>query len=143
MQIVLSKITDDPRSLYKHPKNPITLNAEIKTDCSIMQPIFDILYNASVVQNHYNYVQAYGRYYYISDITVTPGGAMRISCKEDVLYTYADQIIHCPIITDRSHNAYNAYINDPLRKFYAYDVHQYVTLGDIGVPDIVVMATVG
>lgn len=143
MQIILSKIADDPKCLYKHPTDSITLSAEIKAECAIMSPIFDLLYNSAVIQNHYNYVQAFNRYYFITDITVLTGGSMRISCKEDVLYTYADQIIHCPIIADRSYNAYNAYLPDSLRKFYQYKSHQYVTLGDIGVPNIIIIATVG
>lgn len=143
MQIVLSKITDDPRCLYKHPTDSITLSAEIKENCAITTPTFDLLYNNSVVQNHYNYAQAFGRYYFITDITVTPGGAMRIACREDVLYTYADQIVNCPIISDRSDNAYNVFLPDDRRRFYQYKTHQYVTLGDLGVPNIIIIATVG
>lgn len=143
MQIVLSKITDDPKCLYKHPTDSITLSAEIKADCAIMTPIFDLLYDSTVINGHYNYLAAFGRYYFITDITVLTGGSMRISCREDVLYTYAAQIINCPIISDRSHNAYNVYLPDDKRRFYQYKKHQYVTLGDIGVPNIIVIATVG
>lgn len=143
MQIVISKIADDPKCLYKHPTDSITLSAEIKENCNLMTPIFDVLYNSAVVQNHYNYVSAFDRFYFVIDITVTPGGAMRLSCKEDVLYTYADQIVQCPIIAERSNNAYNTYIADNQRRFYQYKSHQYVTLGDIGVPNIIIIATVG
>lgn len=143
MQIVLSVIEDDPRSLYKHPNHEIELAAEIKEDVQIMTPVFYIVYNAAVLNLHYNYCFAFNRYYYITDITVTTGGSMRVSCREDVLYTYADQIVNCPIIADRSDSTYNAYIQDPERRFYQYTVQQYVTLGDIGKPNIICLVTVG
>lgn len=144
MQIVLSKITEDPRCLYKHPSGSITIAAEIKEDVQIMRPVFYIVYDSSIVDQHYNYVQAWGRYYFITDITVTTGGSMRISCKEDVLYTYADQIVNVPIVAERSDNAFNAYVQDNDRRFYQYTQQQYITIGsDIGFPNIICMCTVG
>ena len=144
MQIVISKITEDPRCLFKHPSDSITIAAEIKEDVQIMRPVFYIVYDSSIVDQHYNYVEAWGRYYFITDITVTTGGSMRISCKEDVLYTYADQIVNVPIVAERSNNAFNAFIQDNDRRFYQYTQQQYITIGaDIGFPDVICMLTVG
>lgn len=143
MQIVLSKITEDPRCLYKHPTDLITVTAEIKEDVDIMRPMFYIVYDSSILDQHYNYLSAFGRYYFITDVIITTGGSMRISCKEDVLYTYADQIVNVPIVAERSSNAFNALIQDNERKFYQYTKQQYITIGDIGFPDITVIATVG
>lgn len=144
MQIQISKITEDPRMLYKHPEDTITVSAEIKEDIEIMRPVFFIVYDAAILDQHYNYVYAFGRYYFITDITVTTGGAMRISCKIDVLYTYADQLINIPVVAERSSNAFNAFLQDSDRRFYQYTQQQYITIGqDIGCPDIICMCTVG
>ncbi len=144
MQIVLSKVAEDPRCLYKHPTDQITLTAQIKDASSIMQPMFYIAYDADLIEQHYNYVQAWGRYYFIADMQIDIGGTIYIKCTEDVLYTYADQIVQCPIVAERSKNAFNAYIQDADRRFYQYTRQQYITIGqDIGCPDIICMCTVG
>lgn len=144
MQIEISKIAEDPRMLYKHPADTITISAEIKEDVQIMRPVFYIVYNSTIVDQHYNYVHAFGRYYFITDTAVTTGGSMRISCKMDVLYTYADQIVQCPIVAERSSNNFNAFIQDNERRFYQYTNNQYKVIGtDIGCPDIICMCTVG
>ena len=143
MQIQISKISEDPKCLYKHPADAITVSAEIKEDVQIMRPVFYIVYNSTVLDQHYNYLYAFGRYYFITDVTVTTGGSMRLSCKEDVLYTYADQIIHCPIIAERSDSTYNAFIQDSERRFYQYTDNQYKLIGDIGCPDTICICTVG
>lgn len=144
MQIVLSKIAEDPRCLYKHPTDQITLTAQIKDASSIMQPTFYLTYDADLIEQHYNYVQAWGRYYFIADMQIDIGGTIYIKCNEDVLYTYADQIVQCQIVAERSKNAFNAFIQDADRRFYQYTQQQYVTIGtDIGCPDIICMCTVG
>lgn len=144
MQIVLSKVAEDPRCLYKHPTDEITLTAQIKDASSIMQPTFYLAYDADLIEQHYNYVQAWGRYYFIADMQIDIGGTIYIRCTEDVLYTYADQIVQCPIVAERSKNAFNAFIQDSDRRFYQYTQQQYITIGtDIGCPDIICMCTVG
>lgn len=144
MQIVLSKVAEDPRCLYKHPTDQITLTAQIKDASSIMQPTFYIKYDADLIEQHYNYVQAWGRYYFIADMQIDIGGTIYIKCTEDVLYTYADQIVQCQIVAERSKNAFNAFIQDNDRRFYQYTQQQYITIGqDIGCPDIICMCTVG
>lgn len=144
MQIVLSKVAEDPRCLYKHPTDEITLTAQIKDASSIMQPTFYLTYDADLIEQHYNYVQAWGRYYFIADMQIDIGGTIYIRCTEDVLYTYADQIVQCPIVAERSKNAFNAFIQDNDRRFYQYTQQQYITIGtDIGCPDIICMCTVG
>lgn len=144
MQIVLSKVAEDPRCLYKHPTDAITLTAQIKDASSIMQPTFYLTYDADLIEQHYNYAQAWGRYYFIADMQIDIGGTIYIRCAEDVLYTYADQIVQCQIVAERSKNAFNAFIQDNDRRFYQYTQQQYITIGqDIGCPDIICMCTVG
>lgn len=144
MEIVLSKIAEDPKCLYKHPTDAKTLTAQIKDASSIMQPTFYITYDADLITQHYNYVSAWGRYYFVTDMQVDIGGAISIRCKEDVLYTYADQIVQCPIVAERSSNNYNAFVQDNERRFYQYTNNQYKMIGtDIGCPDIICMCTVG
>ena len=141
--ITLYKCADDQRCLYKHPTDAKDLTAQIKDAASIMTPTFYIAYDSDLLTQHYNYASAWGRYYYIDDMTVDVGGAIYIKCREDVLYTYADQIVQCPIIAERSDNAFNAFISDPQRRFYQYTDHQYIEIEDLGKPNIICILTVG
>lgn len=84
MQIEISKIAEDQRVIYKHPADTITISAEIKEDVQIFRPVFYIVYNSMILDQNYNYVHAFGRYYFVTDITVTTGGSIRIACKMDI-----------------------------------------------------------
>lgn len=141
--ITLYKCADDPRKLYKTLTGAKALTAQIKDAASIMTPTFYINYDADLLDQHYNYAMVWGRYYFIDDMTVDIGGSIYIKCREDVLYTYADQIVRCHIIAERSDSTYNAFISDPERHYYQYTKHQYIILEDLGKPNIILMLTVG
>lgn len=142
MTLTLYKCSDDQRTLNKTLTDAITRTVQLKNDTDLLSPTFLLAYDATILAG-YNYAEMDGRYYFITDVGGVLGGQLRISCKTDVLMTYKDQIMQCPIIVDRSSSNWNAYIQDNERGFYQYVTNQYVSLGDIGYPDIIVMATVG
>ena len=141
MTIDFYKCADDQRTVYKNLTDKKTVTAQIKDDTNLIRPLFWIVYDADLLS--YNYLQAAGRSYYIESITAGTGGQLGIQCRVDVLMTYADQIMQCPVIVDRSANRFNTFLMDPQRRFYQYTTTQYVTLGDVGAPSSVVMVTVG
>lgn len=140
-QVDFYKTQDDQRVMYKSLTDKKTVYAYLKDDTNIMRPVYWVSYDADLLS--YNYLQAGGKSYYIDQITAGTGGQLGIACRVDVLMTYADQIMQCPVIVSRSTNNYNAYIQDPERAFYQHSTAQYITLGDIGYPSSVVMITVG
>lgn len=142
MTLTLYKTSDDPRTLNKTITDAKTLTVQLKSDTDLLNPVFMLAYDSTILAG-YNYAEMDGRYYYITDITAATGGQLQLRCKTDVLMTYKDDILQCPVIVDRSSNNWNAYIADPERRFYQYVKNQYVTLGDIGYPNIIVIATVG
>lgn len=97
ISIKIGTCTDDPRKLDKLPNfissNPTEITVDVKDVCSIMRPEF-VLITTNVDISQYNYVQvpAWGRCYYIEDITTMPGSRTAIRCREDVLTSYSDQI---------------------------------------------------
>lgn len=113
MDLVLYKCADDPRTISKSLSDALTVSCHIKNECSIMQPEFYINNNDTIISGGYNYAAAFGKYYFISDITLTPAQALRIRCREDVLYTYAAQILACPAIVARNSGVPNTYLPDP------------------------------
>ena len=128
MDIVLYVCSDDPRTIRKTLSSAKTISANIKTDVSIMRPVFFINNDSDIIDNHYNYLSAFGKYYFITDITVTPAQALRISAREDVLYTYADQIMQCPAIVVRNSSIANTYLADtqiPIEQYKNQQVLQF------------------
>lgn len=120
MTIKFYRISDDRRQLTK------TLNAstlvktatgDIKSDCSIMDPIIEMSYDIALMQCNYMYIEDFGRYYHIINIET---GAQRlfIHAHVDVLQTYAEQIrdLYCVVARQEAENKSNLYLNDEIWK---------------------------
>ena len=89
----LYKNTDDPKVVNKTPgavQREVTCNPYGAVN--LVNPQLEIDYNATALECNYCYVGAFGRWYFINDITITPAQKMILSCSVDVLYTFKDQI---------------------------------------------------
>lgn len=75
-------------------------NVYIKEDTDILHPRLiltpDNAANPIIFKSNYCYVDYSNRYYYIdkTDLQLMPGNALSIGLTEDVLYTYANDIIN-------------------------------------------------
>lgn len=120
MTIKFYRISDDRRQLNK------TLNAstlvktatgDIKSDCSIMDPIIEMSYDIALMQCNYMYIEDFGRYYHINNIET---GAQRlfVHAHVDVLQTYSEQIrdLYCVVARQEDKNKSNLYLNDEIWK---------------------------
>ena len=89
----LYKNTDDPKVVNKTPG---TVQREVTCNpygaVNLVNPQLEIDYNSTALECNYCYVGAFGRWYFINDITITPAQKMILSCSVDVLYTFKDQI---------------------------------------------------
>ena len=114
LDIQLGNCTADNRVVDK--TSSITLGSPIScavyNECSIMNPMFKLSYNATLVNYNYAYVQAWGRYYFIIDHTVAPGGVIYITCQEDVLMSNKDDILKLNAQIVRNENERNKLIVD-------------------------------
>ena len=120
MTLKFYNISDDRRQLVKTlidvgaDKNlTATLTGSIKTDCDIIDPVFEVSYNSDLMTSNYLYVADLHRYYYITNIKV---GKQRlfISCHVDVLMSYSTDImkLRCVIARQEGQNRSNRYLND-------------------------------
>lgn len=77
-----------------------------KDDVDVLNPVLEISYDASLVSANYVYVQEWGRYYYINNITT---GMQRLyfSCHVDVLKTYKNGIKQLKCIIERQESKSN------------------------------------
>ena len=71
-----------------------------KDDVDILNPILEIAYDALLTSANYVYVQDWGRYYYINDIT-TGMNRLFFKCHVDVLKTYSSDIKQLQCIVER------------------------------------------
>jgi len=90
----------------KQPTGGTSLTVTLKEGTSIEKPTFLVSGNLFAV----NYIQAFGHYYFVDDVTSIRNGLTQISCSMDVLATYKTTI-----------GSYNAYVERAADSTY-YDV---------------------
>ena len=93
MTVTLYKTSDDPRVVNKTlTAVGNTISATAKGNFSIISPTLILDYTGSMTGVNYFYITDFGRYYYITDISLDIGGRIVISGAIDVLKTYATGI---------------------------------------------------
>jgi hypothetical protein len=94
MVITLYKNTSDSRKLDKSLTMPLELEGVLREESSVITPSI-LISNHNLSDYNYAHIPAFGRYYYITDITSVRNGLWRVSLKCDVLMTYKSQIRSC------------------------------------------------
>lgn len=122
MNVIFYKNNSDKRVISKSLTGQTTVTGvSLYDSTSVTNPVLKMSSGASKIANfNYVYIADFGRYYYISDFTVENGYVL-ISCKVDVLMSYATEIKACDCIAKRSESAYNFYLNDERFMTYQYD----------------------
>ena len=106
LSAILYKISDSPNTLNKTLGTGKTITSlKPYRDCSILSPRFILDYDSTVLGYNYIYISAFGRYYYIDDITIATAQTMVISCSVDVLMSFNTDIKNCPINVIRTNTA--------------------------------------
>lgn len=72
----------------KQPTSGTGINVTLKQSCSLESPVFIV----SSPTPNYDYVQAFGHYYWVTDVININAAQSEIHCKEDVLATYKSDI---------------------------------------------------
>ena len=82
----------------------------LKEETSIRNPSFILADPMPQV----TYVQAFGNYYFVTDIINMDAHRAEVVCSLDVLATYRSSILSYTAFVERSASNYDVYINDPL-----------------------------
>lgn len=97
MNVEFFSILDDRKKIKKTVKNPIaTVSADLKTPCSIMKPVLQITkenIGTEWYRINYAHIDAFGRYYFVDNITADNDGLITFEQTVDVLFTYAAQLM--------------------------------------------------
>lgn len=141
MIIYFYDMVEDVLTMPKTPINQTTVTGSVRGIADILNPTIE--FESGVETKNYAYIPDFNRYYFCDNPRIIRTGIVEVSMHVDVLQTYADGIKNAPIIAERSENLYNYYIADSERKFYQYTENQYVTVGDLGIPDTPILVTVG
>lgn len=100
--------SDDPRTIGKtlNQIGDSGVSVDIKGTINILYPTFTLKWNSSLTGA--NYFLWNGRYYFITDITLSSAKQMSISGAVDVLETYSTSILNSEGNCIRWENATNA-----------------------------------
>lgn len=111
MTVTLYKTPDANNKLDKACTLVSSLSCQIHEESNIIDPTIVISGSYFDPEINYMYIDDFGRYYYITDITVEH---QRIILKGhvDVLKTYSSDIKLLKVIADRSSSFYNLYQKD-------------------------------
>ena len=109
----------------RQPAGGQDINCVLKEDTSILRPVF--ILNTPIA--NYTYVQAFGKYYFVSDVVNLDASRCEVHCTLDVLASYKSDIAAYSAFVERSASYFDEYINDPLlsgRQLMIRDDH-YIT----------------
>lgn len=114
MRIEFYNVNDDNRVVSKNLGSVIHAidNAQIYNATSIMSPDFLVDYAPYVVNSNYVHVPLWNRYYYITDVTASPGGRAVMHCREDVLMSNASAILDLDCYISRYEDQRTPLVND-------------------------------
>ena len=89
MQISLYNFSKRKNSTAQPGGAAKTVNAELKSNTSLINPVFVL---SGTINDSYNYISAFGRYYFINDKTAVSNGLIELSCSCDFLATFKSAI---------------------------------------------------
>ena len=87
------------------------ISGALRDQCSIISPVLTIEY-PKVPDFNYVYIEAFGRYYFVTGIVSVRYNLWEISLECDVLMTYKDKLLECEAFIDRNENTFNPLIVD-------------------------------
>lgn len=118
-------------SAYNYVDKDITLVEEIsgvlRSPASVTDPVITIE-RSSPVGFNYAQIPEYGRYYYVSGISMISDKLLGLSLHVDVLMTYKDSIREMNAIIKRQENKFNLYLDDGIFKAYQNTKHKIIKL---------------
>lgn len=94
----------------RQPSGGSVIHCVLKEDTSILNPVFIL---DSPIES-YTYVQAFGKYYFVSDVVNLDAHRCEVHCTLDPLATYKADIAAYPAFVERAAALFDEYVNDPM-----------------------------
>lgn len=118
-EIKLEKNNSEANRVTKDVSFIVTLTGELKTETSIIDPVFVVEYPLEHLTNcNYVTIPAFGRSYFVNNIRSIRTGLVELTCHVDVLSSFAEEIKANKAIVRRQESQWNLYINDGTFRVY-------------------------
>lgn len=111
----------------KQPTGGTDCAVVLKEDTSILQPAFIV----STIPDTVNYIQAFGRYYFVTDIVRNINGAFEVQCTVDELASYKSNIGATSALVEYTSSSNNIMITDPRNRPTFETIEKYGDLFDL------------
>lgn len=101
-----------------------TLSGEFRGEINILRPVIRVVPTTAATQAkiltqcNYVYIDALGRYYFVTDITGVANSIIEITLRVDVLFSWKTAILAQSVIVSRNENEYALYLDDSVLKVY-------------------------
>ena len=116
----------------KEVEEVLKLDGTLRNECNLSMP--DILVELPPGHDfrkiNYCYIEYFGRYYHITDITYKRNSLAEIHLKCDVLMSFKDDIKSSYGICSRNSERYHTYLNDSNYKVYQNRVTSIYSFAD-------------
>lgn len=112
MTITLYKNTSEKERISKTLTGAISKTGTLRTDTSLIDPVITVTSTTNLSSYNYLYIPSFGRYYFITDITVVKNNLWQLTCHCDVLMSWKSQILQQQVVVDRQNTFYNLYLPD-------------------------------
>jgi hypothetical protein len=117
--IKIQSNASENETFYKDITDVLTLTGDLKSDTSVVDPIFIVNQSANTIVNcNYVTIPSFNRSYFIRNINSVGSNLTEITCHVDVLSSFRDSILSNKAVISRQENSYNRYLNDPYFKIY-------------------------
>lgn len=133
MNVNLYQCISDDRAVSKSLNLIASATFEVKGDISISNP--DIIlesFNSNALKNvNYMFIPVWGRYYFITNITVMTGNRVRLNGRVDVLMSNKNAILSTTCVVERNEFEYSPELVDEnwtIERTRLYTYHNIYTL---------------
>ena len=121
MQILLQRNDSEPNAIDKTLTTLADLSGDLRDQTSIIDPVILISGDISSYTGcNYMTIPAFGRSYFIRNITSVRTGVFSVAAHVDVLSSFKTQIRANSAILRRSEKYWNLYLNDGSLQTYQY-----------------------
>lgn len=121
MQILIQRSDSEPNAIDKTLTTIADLSGDLRDQTSIIDPVIRFSGDLSTVTGaNYMTIPAFGRSYFIRNITSVRTGVFDVAAHVDVLSSFKAQIRANSAILRRSEKNWNLYLNDGSLQTYQY-----------------------
>ncbi len=141
MQIILYNTENDNNVLNKTLTNSVSYNIKLKNDTNIQEPII-ILKTDDIINSNYAYIEKFGRYYFIEDVSINSNDIYTITLRCDVLMSFKEDILNSYAYIKQQTNV-NEYYNSNYQSEVKKEVDIYKSDMGIGEDNSIILLCVG